>query len=142
MKRLLAPLSTLALVALVVAAFAPANSSTTVQGKLVDTRCYGMNNDNVENAHMVKTPDGEMQEIEACATACANMGIPAAILEDGEAGADTYVILAPAGQLADHMAKEVRATGNVALNGGIIPDKFEVKDEDGNWQEVDIQVMM
>lgn len=142
MKRLLAPLSLLTLIALVVAAFAPASPSTTIQGKLVDTRCYGMNQDNVENEHVVKTPDGEMQTIEACATACANMGIPAAILEDGEAGADTYVILAPAGQLADHMAKEVRATGDIALNGGIIPETLEVKDDEGNWQEVDIQVMM
>ncbi|MFO8232447.1 MAG: hypothetical protein R6U20_07255 [Longimonas sp.] len=141
MKRFLAPLGSLTLIAFVVAAFAP-SPTTTVQGTLVDTRCYGMNQENVENEHVVKTPDDEMQTIEQCATACANMGIPAAILEDGEAGADTYVILAPAGQLADHMAKEVRATGNMALNGGIIPETFEVQNEDGSWEEVDIQVMM
>ncbi|MES3629728.1 MAG: hypothetical protein PPP56_06140 [Longimonas sp.] len=142
MRRFLAPIGSLVLLALVIAAFSP-TSETTIEGTLVDTRCYGMNNEaNVGNDHMVPGADGEMQTIEQCATACANMGIPAAILEDGEPGADTYVILAPAGQLAEHMDKEVRATGNVAINGGIIPDVLEVKDEDGNWQEVEIQVMM
>lgn len=93
-ETVFSPLITLTFTAFVIATFAPAPSAT-VQGTLINTRCYSRNNEDVENAHVVKTPEGAMRTIESCATTCANMGIPAAILKDGEAGADTYVILAP-----------------------------------------------
>ncbi|MEE9214212.1 MAG: hypothetical protein V3U54_05350 [Thermodesulfobacteriota bacterium] len=43
----------------------------TFSGILVDTKCYGMNNDNFTNDHM--TPKGNMP---GCAAMCAKMGIP------------------------------------------------------------------
>ena len=118
-----------------------------VQGHLVDTKCYGMgvNMDkpkmNYHNKHMVKGKDGKMKEVPNCATACANMGIPVGIVEGSEPGNKTYVLVTPAGQLANHMDKEARVEGQTAFDGGIIPSKIEVK-EDGEWKEISIQTMM
>ncbi|HMB99001.1 MAG TPA: hypothetical protein VKM36_10990 [Balneolaceae bacterium] len=110
----------------------------TVTGTLVDTKCYGMMPEaNKGNEHVVMH-DGKKAKMPNCATACANMGIPVAVAtDDGE----TITIIAPAGQLADHMAKETRVTGTIAFAGGLIPDKVEVKDGK-KWTEVSIQTMM
>lgn len=142
---------TLSLFAFAVLSIAAIGSTSpkaiTVQGHLIDTKCYGMgvNMDkpamNYHNTHMVQNQQGEMQEIPNCATACANMGIPAGIVEGSEPGNKTYVLITPAGQLAEHMDKEARVQGQQAYDGGIIPDKIEVR-EDGEWREVDIATMM
>lgn len=50
-------------------------------------------------------------------------------------------VAVPSNQLADHMNKEARVEREVAYDGGIIPNKIEVK-EDGEWQEVEIATMM
>jgi len=130
-------------------AFAPIESETiengvaigetvTVTGTLVDTKCYGMMpKANKGNEHVVMK-DGKKAKMPNCATACANMGIPAAVAtDDGE----TLTIIAPAGQLADHMAKEAKITGTIAFEGGLIPEKVEVKDG-RKWTEVSLQTMM
>ena len=142
-------LAALLLVAGFLFAFAPAESETiengevisesvTVTGTLVDTKCYGeMPEMNKGNEHVVMK-DGKKMKMPNCATACANMGIPAAIAtDDGE----TLTIIAPAGQLADHMAKETRITGKIAFDGGLIPEKVEVKDG-RKWTEVKLVYMM
>ncbi len=113
----------------------------TVTGTLIDTKCYGMNHDNVENAHYVKK-DGEKMKMPNCATACANMGIPAGLLEDGKKDGDVYVLITPSNAVADHMAKEARVTGELAYAGGIIPSKIEVKNDDGKWEKVKVATMM
>jgi hypothetical protein len=69
------------------------------------------------------------------------MGIPAGIVEGSEPGNKTYVLITPAGQLAEHMDKEARVQGELAFDGGIIPNKVEVK-EDGEWTAVNIATMM
>ena len=104
----------------------------TIEGTLVDTKCYSMNEKNVSNDHV--TPKGTLPN---CATACAKMGIPVAILTaDGK----VYTLAVPAGQLADHMAKQARATGMVT-GRVVVAEKLEVKE--GNvWQEVNIATMM
>lgn len=142
---------TLGLVACAVLTVAAIGSTSpkaiTVQGHLIDTKCYGMgvNMDkpamNYNNTHMVKNKEGEMQEVPSCATACASGGIPAGIVEGSEPGNKTYVLITPAGQLADHMDKEARVQGQKAYDGGIIPDKIEVR-EDGEWKEIEISTMM
>jgi hypothetical protein len=104
----------------------------TIEGTLVDTKCYSMNAKNVTNDHV--TPKGTMPN---CATACAKIGIPAALLTaDGK----VYTLAVPAGQVADHMAKTARATGMVK-QGVIVAEKLEVK-EGGSWKEVNLATMM
>lgn len=118
----------------------------TVEGTLVDAKCYlmaaGMNKPemNFGNDHMVKGHDGNMMKMPSCATACANMGIPAAIVEGGKPGGKTYIIIAPASTFAEHMAKNARITGTLT-DAGIIAMKAEVNDG-GKWKEVAIAGMM
>ncbi|MFQ5571700.1 MAG: hypothetical protein ACE5G0_18625 [Rhodothermales bacterium] len=111
--------------------------AVTVAGTLVDTKCYGMNHANTGDEHM--TPSGQMP---ACATACANMGIPVGVLEGGEQDAKVYVLLASAAQLSGHMAKEARVTGMPVYESGLIPEKVEVKNDAGEWEEVTVAAMM
>lgn len=80
----------------------------TVEGVLVDTKCYGlMPKENAGNDHMVMT-DGKASMIPGCAVVCANMGIPVG-LKRGTG--NTLVIAAPANQLSKHMAQEVKLMG-------------------------------
>ncbi len=130
------------LVGLTVLAFAVPEESTTtafeevtITGKLIDTKCYGMNHDNHENDHMGPGKDGKMMKLPNCATACAAMGIPVGILEGGKKDGDVYVLITPALGLAQHQAKEARVTGMPVFEGGIIPTKIEVKEND-KWVDV------
>ena len=161
MRSLSAVFGFLALAALTVAATAPplpappsdaspkAVSPTivTLQGHLIDTKCYGMGVNmekpkmNYNNTHMVPGKDGTMQEVPNCASACANMGIPVGLVEGSTPGNKTYVLITPSTQLAEHMDKEARVSGELAFSGGVIPSKVEVK-ENGEWTEVEIATMM
>lgn len=116
-------------------------NQVTVEGKLIDTKCYGMMHDNDGNDHMVKKGD-KMMKMPSCATACAGMGIPAGVLEGGKKGNDVHVVIAPAGTFAEHMAKDVRITGTAPYPGSIMPSKVEVKNDKGKWVEVDVAAMM
>ena len=118
-----------------------------VTGTLVDSKCYTkaaevMNKPkmNFGNTHMVPGKDGKMMEVPNCATACANMGIPAAIVEGGEPGGKTYTLIAPASVFAEHMTKEARITGDLT-SAGLVVGKAEVK-EGGEWKEINISTMM
>ena len=108
---------------------------TTVEGTLIDTKCYGMMPSNIANDH--KTPKGTMPK---CATACASMGIPVAVLTDD---GDVIVLVAPASSFADHMSHTIKVTGMKVFDGtSLIVDKAEVKSKDGKWSEVKIATMM
>lgn len=140
----------IAVVGFLIAATTIKPKKVTVQGHLVDTKCYGMgvNMDkpalNYQNNHMVPNPknESEMMKIPSCATACANLGIPVGIVDGSKPGNKTYVLITPANQLANYMDKEARVEGMAAYDGnGIIPQKVEVK-EDGKWIEVKIGTMM
>ena len=100
----------------------------TVEGTLVDSKCFLMNAKNTTNDH------GNMPN---CATACAKMGIPTGILTaDGN-----YVPLVVSSmQVAEYMAQPVRATG-MLKNGSLIANKLFVK-KGGKWEEVKIGAMM
>ena len=109
----------------------------TIEGILVDTKCYSMDSQNWVQDHM--TPKGKMP---MCAMTCAKMGIPVGLLEGGKPGGKVYVIITPAAALGDHMTKTARITGTIAVEGhGILPDKIEVKNKD-KWEEVKIATMM
>jgi len=104
----------------------------TYSGILVDTKCYGMNNDNITNDH------GKMK---GCAVMCAKMGIPVGLLIDGKKGGKVYVLTVAAPSLADHMGKWARITGVEKFKRGLVPEKIEVKKGD-TYEEVKIQTMM
>jgi len=132
----------LMMVAMVFLSGTVSSDEITVTGTLIDTKCYGMNHDNTENEHTVPMKDGSMGKMPNCATACAQMGIPVGLLEKGKKDGKVYIIVAPAGQLAEHAAKDARITGDLAYPGGILPKKIEVKNDDGTWEEVQIATMM
>ena len=143
MRRILVALAAVAIVGGVatwawqVSAESEAPKTKTVEGILVDMKCYSMDTANWVQDHM--TPKGKMP---MCATTCAKMGIPVGILEGGKPGGMVYVLITPSMPLGDHMTKTARVTGAVALDGhGIVPDKIEVKNKD-KWQEVKIATMM
>ncbi|MFQ5569937.1 MAG: hypothetical protein ACE5G0_09695 [Rhodothermales bacterium] len=133
MKKFL-PLLVVFFVAFAGTVDSPTPEPITVEGKLVDTKCYGMNHDNHNDEHMVMK-DGGMMAMPACGTACANMGIPVGVLEGGEPGGKVYLIIGPAAGFADHIAKEVKFEGEQAYPGGLIPMKFWVKNDGGEWEE-------
>lgn len=114
----------------------------TVTGTIIDTKCYGMNHDNVQNEHVVPMKDRKIGTMPNCATACAQMGNPVGILEGGNEDGKVYILVTPAGQLAEHAAKQARVTGDLAYPGGIIPMKLEVKNAQGKWEEVKLATMM
>lgn len=139
--RKLIPLLVVAFLAVAATMKMPAPEPITVEGKLVDSKCYGMATGmgmpeaGINDDHMVPKPDGDgMMKVAKCGTACATLGIPVAVLEGGEAGGDVYVIIGPAGGFAEYMANDVKFEGEQAYPGAIIPSKFWVK-EDGNWVE-------
>lgn len=109
------------------------------EGTLVDTKCYTMMPKmNAGNDHKVKDmKSGKMMDMPNCASACATMGIPAALLDKN---GKMHVLAAPASQLAKHMAKEARIEGK-SSHGVLIVDKLEVNDG-GTWNEVEIMYMM
>lgn len=101
--------------------------TVTIQGTLVDTKCYSMGAF-VTNDHY----DMEGKKLPNCATACAAMGIPVGVL-DGEK--KVHILASPANGYASWMAMEVRVTGMYGKHAPVfIPAKIEVK-EKGKWVE-------
>lgn len=99
----------------------------TIQGTLIDTKCYSTGGF-VTNDHK----DAKGNTIPNCATACASMGIPVGVLD---AEKNVHIIAGPASGYAGWMAKEVRMHGTFGKYADVfIPDKVEVK-EDGKWVE-------
>lgn len=85
----------------------------TVEGILVDTKCYGMMpKENAGKDHMVMT-DGKMSKVPDCAMVCATMGIPVGLKRGNE---KILVLAAPASQLSKHMGKEVKLTGTYSTD--------------------------
>jgi len=113
----------------------PMAKPVTIEGTLIDTKCYSMSATNKTNDHM--TPDGNKV---ACAAACAKMGIPVGLLT---AKGEVVILLSPAPAFKDHMAHFARVTGvKVQKGAAIVPDKAEVRGDDGTWTEVSTREMM
>jgi hypothetical protein len=107
-----------------------------VSGVLVDTRCYGFDNSNVGNTHKMGGAT-----VPGCATACAKLGIPVAVLDGGQSGGQLYAIAAPAPGFADYMGMEARMTGTEIISGIMLPSGLEVKTKSG-WKKVNVKGMM
>ncbi len=105
-----------------------AEKTVTLEGTLVDSKCYLKDNSLTGNDH------GPMKE---CGTMCLKGGTPGALLT--KAG-KFHAVLAPSLVLAPHVGQAVRISGSIH-NGAILADKVEVKKAD-KWEEVKLGVMM
>jgi hypothetical protein len=101
---------------------ARAADEKTVEGELVDMKCFAKSGAKGEG-HM------------GCAKKCMAEGNPAGILVDGKA----WTIATDSKQLADYASKTIRVTGMVNTDAQtVVPSKIEVKEGD-NWKEVKIE---
>src|SRR3970282_520385 len=116
-----APYLILAALALTLAvSVAWAQKEATLEGTLVDSKCYLKDNSLTGNDH------GPMQE---CGTMCLKGGTPGGLLT--KAG-KFHAGLAPSLVLAPHVGQAVRISGSIH-NGAILADKVEVKKAD-KWE--------
>jgi len=105
-----------------------AQQARTVEGTLVDAKCYLSDNRNTGTDH------GDMK---GCGPMCLKMGSPAAVLA---ADKTVYTIAAPASDLADYVGQTVRVTGPVT-SGVILAQTAEVN-RSGSWQPIKLSGMM
>lgn len=101
----------------------------TVEGTLVDTKCYSIGAF-LTNEHLVGG-----KKMPSCATACAMMGIPVAVVDKDK---NVHILAVPAQEYAKWMAMEIRVRGMPGKHAGVfIPEKLEVK-ENGKWVEKEL----
>ena len=106
-----------------------------IEGTLIDTKCYSLDRANTGDDHQTK--DGT---IEGCAAACAQLGIPVAVLTGKD---DPTILIAPATELAEFMGRQVRVTGSKAFRGSAMrAETIEVRDADGAWKSIEFHTMM
>ena len=105
-----------------------AQQATTVEGTLVDAKCYLGDHSQTGNDH------GAMK---ACGTMCLKMGSPAGVLTKDKT---FHAIIAPAGDLAEYVGQTIRVSGALT-NGAILAQKAEVS-KGGSWQAIKLSGMM
>ena len=90
-------------------------ATQTISGQLIDQTCYKLDKSNTGVDH--KMPDGPTA---ACATTCAKMGQPVALLTaDGKVYTVTGDLAANNNaKLVPHMSHKVELTGDVTEKGG------------------------
>ena len=90
-------------------------ATQTISGQLIDQMCYKLNKSNTGVDH--KMPDGDTA---ACATSCAKMGQPVALLtSDGKVYTVTGDLAANNNaKLVPHLSHKVELTGDVTEKGG------------------------
>lgn len=119
--------SLLVLLAFTVAAISARAADATVEGTLVDSKCY-LGGGETGNDH------GAMKE---CGTMCLKGGTPAAVLSKDK---KFYAIIAPAGALAPYVGQQVRVVGSIT-NGSILAKSVAVN-KGGKWEEIKLGAMM
>lgn len=105
-----------------------ADKPVSVEGTLVDSKCYLKDNALTGNDH------GPMKQ---CGTMCLKAGTPAAVLTKDK---KFHAIIAPSSALAEHVGEKVRVNGSLH-NGSILAEKVEVN-KAGKWEEVKLGTMM
>jgi hypothetical protein len=128
MKKLGMLAAFVAALAFSIGAFAAAEKAVTIEGTLVDSKCYAMDNSLTGNDHGA---------VKGCGTMCLKAGTPAGILTKDK---KFYAVLAPAPVLADHVGAQARVTGKL-MNGSIAASKVEIE-KGGKWEEVKLGAMM
>ncbi len=121
-------LTLLAVVAAIAVGVSAAEKAVTLEGTLVDSKCYLKDNSLTGNDH---------GPVKGCGTMCLKGGTPGALLTKDK---KFHPILAPSLVLAPYVGQEVRVHGT--LHGTTISaDKVEVN-KDGKWEEVKLGMMM
>ncbi len=116
-------------VLLLVGAWAYAQKEATVEGTLVDAKCY-LAGGFKGNEHM---------GMANCGTMCAKGGHPVALVD---AKNNYYTLLVAAPKVADLVGKEVRVKGKANdKTRTVAVDKLEVK-KNGTWEEVKLGTAM
>jgi len=105
-----------------------AEKAATLEGTLVDSKCYLKDNSLTGNDH---------GPVKGCGTICLKAGSPGALLTKDK---KFHAILAPSPVLAPYVGQEIRVHGALH-NGAIAAEKVEVK-KDGKWEEVKLGAMM
>ena len=124
-----APYLILAALALTLAvSVAWAQKEATLEGTLVDSKCYLKDNSLTGNDH------GPVKE---CGTMCLKGGTPGGLLTKDK---KFHAILAPSLVLAPYVGQTVRINGTLH-NGAILASKVEVN-KAGKWEEVKLGMMM
>jgi hypothetical protein len=113
-------LLTLILVLGALPALAERNADTSIEGTLLTSGCYLVNN----------TWGKDHKE---CAARCSQRGVPAGVLT---AEGNFVPLMLPATKVADFMEETVRATGEMKA-GLLLVSKLEVKNG-ATWQEIDV----
>jgi hypothetical protein len=118
----------IAFVLAVAAGLYAAEKEVRLEGTLVDSKCYLMDNKLTGNDH------GNVRQ---CGTLCLKQGTPGALVTaDGK----FHAILAPSLALAPYVGQKIRVHGSLH-NGAISAAKVEVE-QNGKWQEVKLGAMM
>jgi type 1 fimbria pilin len=110
------------------AAVMAADKAVTLQGTLVDSKCYLMDSKLTGNDH---------GNVKKCGTLCLKAGSPGALLTKDN---HFYALLAPSIALAPYVGQQIRVTGRV-VSGSIDVDKIEVSQK-GQWQPIKLGNMM
>ena len=126
--RKLGPFIVLAFVVAVALGVYAAEKTVTLEGTLVDSKCYLKDNSLTGNDH------GPVKE---CGTMCLKGGTPGALLTKDK---KFHAVLAPSLILAPYVGQTVRINGTIH-NGAVLANKIEVN-KDGRWEEVKLGVMM
>jgi hypothetical protein len=104
------------------------DKAVTLQGTLVDSKCYLMDSKLTGNDH---------GNVKKCGTLCLKAGSPGALLTKDN---HFYALLAPSIALAPYVGQQIRVTGRV-VSGSIDVDKAEVN-QSGKWQPIKLGSMM
>ncbi len=118
----------LAFAVVIAVGLSAAEKTVTLEGTLVDSKCYLKDNSLTGNDH------GPVKE---CGTMCLKGGTPGALLTKDK---KFHAILAPSLALAPYVGQTIRVSGSIH-NGAIAADKVEIQ-KDGRWEEVKLGVMM
>lgn len=100
----------------------------TVEGTLVDSKCYLSDNSLTGNDH------GAMKQ---CGTMCLKGGSPAAVLT---ADNQFHALIAPSPALAPYVGQKVRVNGTLH-NGALLAESVEVN-KNGKWEAIKLGAMM
>jgi hypothetical protein len=106
-----------------------ADKPVTMEGTLVDSKCYLMDSKMTGNDHGT---------VKNCGTLCLKAGSPGGLLTKDN---KFYALLAPSIALAPYVGKQVRVTGEVVNTGSIDVDKIEVN-LNGQWKPIKLGNMM
>ena len=101
-----------------------------VNGLLVDTRCFAANRQNLGMDHPDPVPTSQTGP--ACARYCALQGFPVGVAVDGPEG-PVWILLSSPQVLADYMEQTVRVRGVVRSEGVLTPQRVEMQTTDGGW---------